>query len=209
MPPPWSPNSSRTPQLGLRPSPLSLGLKETIEECMKVPEDNVTSKQVEDESGELDLTGIDDADLDKFHLSEKEVEVKTKIWMMENAEYYKQMKKREEVEERERENQAKQDQKKNKRKPKRKPQETANTAGEAIEKLLKEKKISSKINYDVLKNLEKPTTDVVRPTAEATPPLDPTPLKRETVISPGIKAERVISTGTKQNESQLNEPLQK
>lgn len=85
----------------------------------------------------------------------------------------------------------------NKRKPKRKPQETANTAGEAIEKLLKEKKISSKINYDVLKNLEKPTTDVVRPTAEAALPLDPSPLKRETVISPGIKAERVISTGIK------------
>ena len=32
----------------------------------------------------------------------------------------------------------------------------ANTAGEAIEKMLAEKKISSKINYDVLKDLNSP-----------------------------------------------------
>lgn len=187
MPPPWVPDSAPK---GLRPSPLSLGLKETIEECMRVPEESAAGEQVEDESGELDLTGIDDADLDKFILSEKEVEVKTKIWMMENAEYYKQMKKREEAEEKERENQAKQDQKKQKKKPKKKPQETANTAGEAIEKLLKEKKISSKINYDVLKNLEKPTAGS-RVAAEPPLILDPPPIKRGTNRTTGIKTESV------------------
>lgn len=37
MPPPWVPDSAPK---GLRPSPLSLGLKETIEECMRVPEES-------------------------------------------------------------------------------------------------------------------------------------------------------------------------
>lgn len=34
----------------------------------------------------------------------------------------------------------------------------SNSAGEAIEKMLQEKKISSKINYDVLKSLTAPST---------------------------------------------------
>lgn len=44
---------------------------------------------------------------------------------------------------------------KKKRKTARKKQNTgpANSAGEAIEKILQEKRISSKINYDVLKTL--------------------------------------------------------
>jgi signal recognition particle GTPase len=42
------------------------------------------------------------------------------------------------------------------RKPyKRKPKEKANSACEAVEKMLIEKKISHKINYDVLRNLNK------------------------------------------------------
>lgn len=42
MPPPWV-SEKKAQKGGLRPSPLSLGLRETIEECMKVP----------DQSGEL------------------------------------------------------------------------------------------------------------------------------------------------------------
>lgn len=40
-----------------------------------------------------------------------------------------------------------------KRKTRKKHPIQANTAGEAIEKMLQEKKISNKINYDVLRNL--------------------------------------------------------
>lgn len=43
--------------------------------------------------------------------------------------------------------------KKKRRGGKRKPIGPTNSAGEAIEKILQEKKISSKINYDVLKSL--------------------------------------------------------
>ena len=47
----------------------------------------------------------------------------------------------------------KQDQKKKKRARRRAKGGEAHSAGEAIEKMLQEKKISSKINYDVLRNL--------------------------------------------------------
>lgn len=43
--------------------------------------------------------------------------------------------------------------KKRRRHVRRKPMGPTNSAGEAIEKILQEKKISSKINYDVLKSL--------------------------------------------------------
>lgn len=60
---------------------------------------------------------------------------------------------------------------KKKRKPcPRKPKNNnaANSAGEAIEKMLQEKKISSKINYDVLKSLNVKSLDTPQtPTKEA------------------------------------------
>lgn len=46
--------------------------------------------------------------------------------------------------------------KKKRRNPRKKTMGPANSAGEAIEKMLVEKKISSKINYDVLKSLNAP-----------------------------------------------------
>uniref|UniRef100_A0A665X6L9 Transcription factor IIIB 90 kDa subunit n=1 Tax=Echeneis naucrates TaxID=173247 RepID=A0A665X6L9_ECHNA len=93
---------------------------------------------------ELDLDGIDDQEIDKYILNEKEVQVKTELWMKENAEYLKeqrgqdcyhphyhtrQHKKREQIE--------------------------ASTASEAIEKMLEKKRISNKINYDVLRDLNR------------------------------------------------------
>lgn len=46
----------------------------------------------------------------------------------------------------------------------------AATAGEAIEKMLAEKKISSKINYDILKSLDQPGTPAPAVTATAATP---------------------------------------
>ncbi|XP_070579031.1 LOW QUALITY PROTEIN: transcription factor IIIB 90 kDa subunit-like [Ptychodera flava] len=136
---------------GPRPSAFSLGLKETIEQCMMLPED----KPQEEESGELDLTGIDDSELDRFILSDEEVKVKTEIWTKENAEYLKLQKEKEEKEIRDRELGITKPEPKKKRKYKKKAAIQANTAGEAIEKMLQEKKISSKINYDVLRDLNR------------------------------------------------------
>ena len=60
----------------------------------------------------------------------------------------------------------------------------ASTAGEAIEKMLVEKKISSKINYEVLRGLE--TSQSSKPAAPVIPVSEPVlPLKQE-FITPRV-----------------------
>jgi len=140
--------SLQQPDLGPRPTAASLGLTESIDECMKVC-DNIP---VEEDDGELDLTDIDDEELDRYILSEKEVAMKTRIWTAANEDYLKEL-----AEKQARDAQLEKEgcvDPKKKRKPRRKPKSgEANSAGEAIEKMLQEKKISNKINYDVLRNL--------------------------------------------------------
>lgn len=96
-----------------------------------------------------DLADIDDDEINSYILTENEATNKAKLWETLNQEYLTlQLEKRarEEVEGKK---------EKKKRKPKQKnPGGIAKTAGEAIEKMLREKKISTKINYDVLKNLD-------------------------------------------------------
>ena len=58
------------------------------------------------------------------------------------------------------------------------PTGPANTAGEAIEKMLVEKRISSKINYEVLRDLE--TSQSSMPSTPVTPVPEPVlPVKQE------------------------------
>ncbi|XP_034722233.1 transcription factor IIIB 90 kDa subunit-like [Etheostoma cragini] len=102
------------------------------------------------DSGELDLIGIDDHEIEKYILNETEVQVKTELWMKQNEEYLKEQKEKEERIQKEKE------QGTYKEKPKKKKKAAAAaalTAGEAIEKMLQKKKISSKINYEVLRDL--------------------------------------------------------
>lgn len=166
---------------GIGPSAASLGLKESIEECMEIrpldpePEDN----------GFLDLTGIDEGEIDSYILSDREIKFKTELWMKINKEYLEEMKlkqEREQKEAEEREKEGKPPKKKKNYTKKNKSNVPANTAGEAIEKMLMEKKLSSKINYDVLRSLkgedaeeevdikeEKPNTKLLRAVPVETP----------------------------------------
>ncbi|XP_017293758.1 BRF1 RNA polymerase III transcription initiation factor subunit b isoform X2 [Kryptolebias marmoratus] len=130
--------------LGKLPSAARLGLQESFHtfagsETGEVPQ-----------SGELDLKDIDDQEIEKYILNEKEVEVKTELWMKQNAEYLKEQKEKEERINKEKEQGT---YKEKKKKYKKREQIEASTAGEAIEKMLEKKKISSKINYDVLRDL--------------------------------------------------------
>ncbi|CAL4171543.1 unnamed protein product, partial [Meganyctiphanes norvegica] len=137
---------------GLGPTAESLGLKESIEECMEVR----PSKPEPEDNGVLDLEGIDEDEIDSYIMSEREAKFKHDMWMKINKVYLEELKIKQENEEREEE-----ERKKSGKPPKKKKTYTkknknngpANTAGEAIEKMLMEKKLSSKINYDVLKNL--------------------------------------------------------
>lgn len=140
----------------LRPTAASLGITPVVEN-----NDNKSDATVSEdvnESDELDLTGIDDEELDAYLLNVDEIDAKTNVWTRVHAEYLEEMKQKEEIKAREEEERKRKEasgevQPKKKRKTRKKTQIQANSASEAIEKMLQEKKISNKINYDVLKNL--------------------------------------------------------
>ncbi|CAH1791724.1 unnamed protein product [Owenia fusiformis] len=165
MPPPKL-EEPLTPRqlLGPAPTAASLGLNQSIEECMAPG----IEKDIPEDEGILDMTDIDDEELDRFILNPKEVQIKTEIWTSANADYLKELKEKEEREAREKElNKDKPENLKKKKKYKKKQPIQASTAREAIEKILQEKKISSKINYDVLKDLNKGLDK--KPITEETP----------------------------------------
>ncbi|KAM9840786.1 transcription factor IIIB 90 kDa subunit-like isoform 2-T2 [Aulostomus maculatus] len=138
--------------LGNLPSVASQSLQQTFQTFSKSETSHSLSETDErSENGDLDLDGIDDQEIDKYILNEKEVQVKTELWMQQNEEYLKEQEEKEERIRKEKE----QGTYKEKPKKSKKKKETiqASTAGEAIEKMLKKKKISSKINYDVLRDL--------------------------------------------------------
>ncbi|XP_077092732.1 BRF1 general transcription factor IIIB subunit a [Siphateles boraxobius] len=136
--------------LGALPTAASLGLPESITKMAEEKENDV-----EGENGELDLNGIDEDEIDHYILNEKEVKVKTELWMLQNADYLKEQKEKEERIAKEKEEGTYKERKPRKKSARRHEPINASTADEAIEKMLEQKRISTKINYDVLKDLNK------------------------------------------------------
>ncbi|KAG1950301.1 BRF1 RNA polymerase III transcription initiation factor subunit a [Pimephales promelas] len=136
--------------LGALPTAASLGLPESITKMGEEKENDV-----EAESGELDLSGIDEDEIDRYILNEKEIKVKTELWMLQNADYLKEQKEKEERIAKEKEEGTYKERKPRNKSARRREPINASTADEAIEKMLEQKRISTKINYDVLKDLNK------------------------------------------------------
>ncbi|XP_042247378.1 transcription factor IIIB 90 kDa subunit-like isoform X1 [Thunnus maccoyii] len=136
--------------LGKLPRVASLGLQQTFQTFSKLETDSQPDDE-HSESGDLDLDGIDDQEIDKYILNEKEVQVKTELWMQQNKDYLKEQSEKEERIRKEKERGTYKE--KPKKSKKKKEMIQASTANEAIEKMLEKKKISSKINYDVLRDL--------------------------------------------------------
>ncbi|XP_065833406.1 transcription factor IIIB 90 kDa subunit-like [Oscarella lobularis] len=128
-------------------------------------EDNAVDENEAGIEGEL-LDDLDDDELDRLILAPEEVEVKTKMWMVENADYLAEQEEKRKREELEKEKNKDKPPKKprKKRKPKA-PMKPCKTAGEAIEHMLQAKRISNKINYEVLKDLTSTRSSVVQPLA--------------------------------------------
>ncbi|XP_010582438.1 PREDICTED: transcription factor IIIB 90 kDa subunit isoform X4 [Haliaeetus leucocephalus] len=135
--------------LGPLPTAASLGITESIKECIST-KDREPGENTGD--GELDLSGIDDSEIDRYILNETEAQIKAELWMKENADYLKEQKEKEARIAKEKELGIYKEHKPKKSAKKREPIQ-ASTAGEAIEKMLEQKKISSKINYNVLRDL--------------------------------------------------------
>lgn len=129
------------------------GLKPDIESmCRPAPSEllEVEKAKENDVMEDLDLEGLDDEEINNYILTHEEAEYKNNMWNALNAEYLKEMREKEERLAKEREEGKPE---KKKRRPRRKAIGPSTSAGEAIEKMLQEKKISSKINYDILRTL--------------------------------------------------------
>ncbi|XP_021510926.1 transcription factor IIIB 90 kDa subunit isoform X2 [Meriones unguiculatus] len=134
--------------LGPLPTAASLGISDSIRECISSPSGDLNASG----DGELDLSGIDDLEIDRYILNESETRVKAELWMRENAEYLREQREKEARIAKEKELGIYKEHKPKKSCKRREPI-LASTAGEAIEKMLEQKKISSKINYSVLRDL--------------------------------------------------------
>ncbi|XP_063985755.1 transcription factor IIIB 90 kDa subunit [Diachasmimorpha longicaudata] len=138
-------------KVGLGPDIASMGLGLS----MSVSQRNEKNEEelFETENGEIDMTDVDDEELDSYIMTEKEASMKSSLWHKVNATYLEQQKEKEEKRLKEKE-EGKPEKKKRKIGAKKKSgMGPANSAGEAIEKMLQEKRISTKINYEVLKSL--------------------------------------------------------
>nr|XP_002130866.1 transcription factor IIIB 90 kDa subunit isoform X1 [Ciona intestinalis] len=162
---------------GPTPTAASLGLRTSIDECLSTPSDSDRLHENDNNNGELDLTGIDDNEIDKLLLSPHESEIKQRIWMKEYGEFVKELEEKREIKRIENE-------KKNRRPRKFKQVRykeyygESRTAGEAIEKLVSRQRLSNKINYEALK---KATEDCSKPESP----------KPDVIVSP----EAIIETG--------------
>ncbi|XP_066200782.1 transcription factor IIIB 90 kDa subunit isoform X5 [Saccopteryx leptura] len=158
--------------LGPLPTAASLGISDSIRECI-----SSQSQEPKDTSGdgELDLSGIDDLEIDRYILNEAEARVKAELWMRENAEYLQEQREKEARIAKEKELGIYKEQKP-KKSCKRKEPIHASTAGEAIERMLEQKRISSKINYSVLRDLD--SKGGGSPQKQDAPPEDRAPPRR-------------------------------
>lgn len=97
------------------------------------------------------LDDLEDDEINSYILNEAEAKRKSEMWTQLNADYLEEVRVRQERLDKEREEGK--PERKRKKQTRKKQMEPSSTAGEAIEKILQEKKISSKINYDILKSL--------------------------------------------------------
>lgn len=161
------------PILGLKPDLLALcTLSEKEQAFLSL---NKTDTEVVDD---LNLEGLDDDEIDGYILTESEAIQKDRLWNKMNAEYLKIAKEREERAAREREEGKPE---KKKRRSRKKQIGPSSTALDAIQKVIQEKKISSKINYEILKSLTAVAPEK-EAEAEATESIDTKPIIDETLL---------------------------
>ncbi|XP_051164881.1 transcription factor IIIB 90 kDa subunit [Leptopilina boulardi] len=151
-------------------------------------------------SGELDLTGLDDDEIDSYIMSEKEAQGKNNLWNNVNAKYLEAQKEKEEKRQKEKE-EGKPEKKRRRTTSRKKNNQTpANSAGEAIEKMLQEKRISSKINYEVLKSLDVGLNDSnQRNQPPESPFLSPLKIDRFNYSSSIVKPKQKLNLDVKPN----------
>ncbi|KAM3962438.1 brf RNA polymerase III subunit [Aphomia sociella] len=184
---------------GLGPELAVIGLGQTEDKSEKFVKPEPKNQFTKDlhSADELLLSDKDEDYISSLIMTEDEAKHKTLLWNQINAGYLKDQKIKEEMRAREKE-EGKDKKKKLRGAYKKKTTCTAATAGEAIGKMLAEKKISSKINYDILKSLDQPGTPLpatpARAPVEAIDSKPPTPSEITVPQSPVPRKRKKKST---------------
>ncbi|XP_076235202.1 brf RNA polymerase III subunit [Calliopsis andreniformis] len=182
---------------GLGPNFASMGLMSANDR------EGETNEQInttfENNSGEIDVADLDDEELDSYIMSEKEAQFKHNLWNKVNAEYLIQQKEKEERRQKEKE-EGKPEKKRRRTTKRNKNQAPANSAGEAIEKMLQEKKISSKINYEVLKSLNVTVNTPSKEQPKTEEPILPFKVEADSTAS-SIKTHTTVSPSKVQDKT--------
>ncbi|XP_045776616.1 transcription factor IIIB 90 kDa subunit isoform X2 [Maniola jurtina] len=163
-------NETTKLEKGLGPELAVIGLGQQDDKNEKFLKPDVKQQFSKDlhNAEDLFLSSADEDYIDSLIMSEEEARNKTKMWHNINADYLKGQKIKEELRAREKE-EGKDKKRKIRGSYKKKVALNASTAGEAIGKMLAEKKMSAKINYDILKSLDQPGTPLRAPSTPATP----------------------------------------
>uniref|UniRef100_A0A0K0EZN5 Transcription factor IIIB 90 kDa subunit (inferred by orthology to a human protein) n=1 Tax=Strongyloides venezuelensis TaxID=75913 RepID=A0A0K0EZN5_STRVS len=158
-----SPSRKETPKEGNIyvqnwPTLEQMGVGRMISSQTKSEGTDEESKREWDNDGEDEeedtLSDIDDDEIDKYILSPKERALKEKLWLKANSHHLEEMERRAKLKREMEERGEEEKTEKKKRKPPRKRAKIeADTATEAMQMVIQEKKLSKKINYDVLKEI--------------------------------------------------------
>ncbi|KAG5895171.1 hypothetical protein JTB14_007338 [Gonioctena quinquepunctata] len=186
---------------GLGPDISSMGLANSLDDTS-----NAVQPTQEFEIN-LDFDDIDDKEIDTYIMSDTEFECKKKLWFSRNADFLEEQ--RVKAEKLQKERGEGKPEKKRKRTNKKKVIGPASSAGEAIEKIIQEKKISSKINYDVLKSLNTAPVqnDEVVSVDEETSAATSESIKRRRLSSISNNLEKVPVKGNKRNLKDVGLPF--
>ncbi|CAH2094407.1 unnamed protein product [Euphydryas editha] len=172
-------NTKNELEKGLGPELVVIGLgqQEDKSDTFVKPESKHYLNKDLHNAEDLHLSHQDEEYINSLIMTEEEAKHKTVLWHNINADYLKEQKIKEEIRAREKE-EGKDKKKKVRGSYKKKVACNAATAGEAIGKMLAEKKMSSKINYDILKTLDQPGI-----TASPITPVQAAPSEIESVMS--------------------------
>uniref|UniRef100_A0A182PD78 Cyclin-like domain-containing protein n=1 Tax=Anopheles epiroticus TaxID=199890 RepID=A0A182PD78_9DIPT len=168
-----------------------------------------SSLHTEDNIGPDELgEGLDDEEITGYIMTEEEAHTKSKQWVKLNEEYLRDMQIKEERAAKEREEGK--PEKKKRRTVKKKMLGPSSSAREAIEMILQEKKISSKINYDILKTLTDGGDGVGSSTSAASSTLTGQPVEEKGEVKGEIIPTNGLlspTRGVKQEKKSSDTPL--
>jgi len=206
MPPPGGPAARHVSSLPCAPG---LGLKDTVQEYLQPTAVDVKlqgqNETLEEKEEELDLTDIDEDEIDSYIMTAAEIKQKTTLWLRVNAEYLEEQALKIKREEEEREEMIRLGKDPDKKKKSYRKKQNRNlgqngTALEAIEKVVQERKISTKINYDVLKNLTMAASGRTMNDMGGGPDAEPTAATLSPKNEPHATTEKAVK-GEKEEES--------